>query len=122
MNKRFSWTVLLAILLVILSLAGCGSTSVSKQEPKKETKTVEVTAKADNKAEQKPKEQTSIDVAKTVVVAPVEKKNPQPAAEKTESGKIAQPAQKSVPAAKPATPTTTSKNTAASTGKATGHT
>ncbi|WP_160719038.1 DUF4430 domain-containing protein [Bacillus sp. USDA818B3_A] len=84
MNKGFKYTFLLSILLVILSLAGCGSTDESKQDTNKETKTVEVTAKADNKTEQTPKQQTAEEPSKNTS-ASTEKTAEEPAEKKTVS-------------------------------------
>ena len=114
MNRKFSWTVLLAILLVILSLSGCSSNTESNQDTKKETKTVEVTAKADNKTEQEKKQQPSVDTTKTAA-QPAVSKVEQSAAQKTENGQIKQPAQKSPTAAKPANPPTATSKTIATT-------
>jgi Domain of unknown function (DUF4430) len=126
MKRRFNFAVLLAILVVIFSLTGCGSSTASNQDTKKETKTVEVAAKADNKAEQESKQQITVEETKPAAAPAVteEKQQPasKPAAPKMESGPSPQPVQKSSAAAKPSTPATTSKSAVTSTAKPAGTT
>ncbi|MBT2658209.1 DUF4430 domain-containing protein [Bacillus sp. ISL-18] len=125
MKRRFNFAVLFAFLVVILSLTGCGSSTASNQETQKETKTVAVTAKADNKTEQDSKQQNAVDQTKSSA-APAVKEEKQQAASKpapqTESRQSAQPVQKSSAQAEPTTPATTSKKSITSTAKPAGTT
>ncbi|PFN97771.1 hypothetical protein COJ85_22295 [Bacillus sp. AFS076308] len=123
MNKFFKITSFISILFIIFNLVGCSSTDSAEKDSKKETKTVEVTAKAENNTEQVTNQQTSVEQAKTTAASP-ETKEEQPAEVKTESEQSSQPAQQNPAESKPTanTSSTASKNTATTTTKTTGTT
>ncbi|MCM3726905.1 DUF4430 domain-containing protein [Neobacillus cucumis] len=122
MDKIFKITSFISILFIIFNLVGCSSTDGAEKESKQETKTVEVTAKAENNKEQVTKQQTSAEQTKTTAASP-ETKEEQPAEVKTESEQSSQPAQQNPAESKTTanTSSTASKNTATTT-KTTGAT
>ena len=123
MNKIFKITSFITILFIIFNLVGCSSTDGAEKESKQETKTVEVTAKAENNTEQVTNQQTSVEQTKTTVTPPETKEEqPAPAEVKTESEQSLQPAQQNPAESKTTanTSSTASKSTGTATTKTTG--
>ncbi|MBM7652957.1 DUF4430 domain-containing protein [Neobacillus cucumis] len=115
--KHFKITVLLSALCMMLSLAGCSSSSSSKQQSTKETKSVEVTTKAETKQKENSKPLAVADQTKKAAPA-TETKAQQPAVVKTESEQTTQPTSTAAP--KTTTNASTNKNAGTSTTKPAG--
>src|SRR5690348_4330448 len=114
MMKHFKITVLLSALCMMLSLAGCSSSSSSKQQSTKETKSVEVTTKAETKQKENSKPLAVADQTKKAAPA-TETKAQQLAVVKTESEQTTQPTSTAAP--KTTTNASTNKNAGTSTTK-----